>query len=103
MNTNMTGFRWFSKDLCILVLWMKVALALEGLKLVRRRLDYVALNFSSSSNNCKWNVCQGLPQAYLHHQQGGYFLMGKNVIWHKAVVKKQQLVGLAGREVQRKP
>ena len=31
MNTNMTGFRWFSKNLCILVLWMKVASALEGL------------------------------------------------------------------------
>ena len=33
MNTNMAGFRWFLKNLCILVLWMKVALALEGLKL----------------------------------------------------------------------
>ena len=32
MNTNMTGFRWFSKNLCILyMLWMKVASALEGL------------------------------------------------------------------------
>ena len=30
MNTNMTGIRWF-KDLCVFVLWMKVALALEGL------------------------------------------------------------------------
>ena len=25
MNTNMTGFRWFSKRFCILVLWTKVA------------------------------------------------------------------------------
>ena len=24
MNTNMTWFRWFAKNLCILVLWMKV-------------------------------------------------------------------------------
>ena len=32
MNTNMTGFRWFSKNLCIFVLRTKVALALEGLK-----------------------------------------------------------------------
>ena len=31
MNTNMTGFRWLSKDLCIIVIWTKVALALEGL------------------------------------------------------------------------
>ena len=29
MNTNMTGFRWFSKYL-LHVLWMKDALALEG-------------------------------------------------------------------------
>ena len=33
MNTNMTGFRWFSKNLCILVLWAKVASALEGLSI----------------------------------------------------------------------
>ena len=40
MNTNMTGFKWFSKifaqmvfkSLCILVLWAKVASALEGLE-----------------------------------------------------------------------
>ena len=31
MNTNMTGLRWFSKGLCILVHWMKVVLALEEL------------------------------------------------------------------------
>ena len=31
MNTNMTGFKWFFKKLCVLVLWMKVASALEGL------------------------------------------------------------------------
>ena len=30
MNTNMTGFRWFS-CVCVPVLWMKVASALEGL------------------------------------------------------------------------
>ena len=31
MNTNMTEFRWPSKRLCFLVLWGKVASALEGL------------------------------------------------------------------------
>ena len=31
MNTNMIGFKWFSKKCCILVFWTKVALALEGL------------------------------------------------------------------------
>ena len=30
MNTNMTEFRYFSKNLCVLVLWTKVASALEG-------------------------------------------------------------------------
>ena len=34
MNSNMTGFRWFSKIFVFLVLWAKVASALEGLKLV---------------------------------------------------------------------
>ena len=32
MNTNMTGFRWILRILCIFVLWKKVALALEGLR-----------------------------------------------------------------------
>ena len=31
MYINMTGVRWFSKNHCILVLWTKVALPLEGL------------------------------------------------------------------------
>ena len=31
MNTNMTGFRWFSKNLCVLALSTKVATVLEGL------------------------------------------------------------------------
>ena len=32
MNTNMARFRWFSKNLSVLVLRTKVALALEGLR-----------------------------------------------------------------------
>ena len=32
MNTNKTGFKWFSKYLCVLVLETKVASAMEGLK-----------------------------------------------------------------------
>ena len=31
MNTNMTGLKIIFKNLCIIALWMKVALALEGL------------------------------------------------------------------------
>ena len=33
MNTNMTGFRCFKKNLCVLVLWTEVASAWEGLNL----------------------------------------------------------------------
>ena len=35
MNTNMTGFRWFSKFFCVLVLWSKVASAFGGVKQTR--------------------------------------------------------------------
>ena len=34
MNTNMTELRWFSKNLCILVLWTQVASALEWLRVI---------------------------------------------------------------------
>ena len=34
MNTNITGFRWFSK-ICLLVILAKVASALEGLRIHR--------------------------------------------------------------------
>ena len=34
MNTYMTGYRYFFQKLCVLVLWTKVASALEGLKSV---------------------------------------------------------------------
>ena len=33
MNTNMTGFRWFSKNLSVLVLLTKLASASEGLRI----------------------------------------------------------------------
>ena len=34
MNTNNSGLRWFSKDLCIIVLWTKVVSPLEGLTIL---------------------------------------------------------------------
>ena len=34
MNTNKTGFQWFSKIFSILVLWTKIASALEGLTII---------------------------------------------------------------------
>ena len=37
VNTNMAGFKWFSKKLCVFVLWTKVASALEGFALLLLR------------------------------------------------------------------
>ena len=34
MNTNTTGFGWFKKNLCIIVLWMKVTSALGGVMMM---------------------------------------------------------------------
>ena len=45
MSTNMTLFRWFFKVLFFLVLWTKVALALEEL---REFFDKLALEHKSS-------------------------------------------------------
>ena len=45
MNTNMTGFRYFSKNLCIIVLWMKVASALEGLSMFVFMVNCIQLLF----------------------------------------------------------
>ena len=36
MNTNMTGVKKVFNFFCILVIWTKVASALEGLRIVRR-------------------------------------------------------------------
>ena len=50
MNTNMTGFRWFLKKLCVLVLGTtKVASALEGLTWVH----CIAVGKSSRRWVCK--------------------------------------------------
>ena len=46
LNTNMTGFRWLWKFLCVLVLWKEIASALKGLNLM-----YCNNNNSSSNNN----------------------------------------------------
>ena len=44
MNTNMTGFRWvFFKNLCVLVLWMKVASALEAVKNIGDSAWYICM------------------------------------------------------------
>ena len=37
MNTNMTGFRCFPKNLSVFLFWMKVASSLEGLRLSSKR------------------------------------------------------------------
>ena len=48
MDTNKTGFRSFSKNLCILVLRMIVASALEGLKRLLIRLSYLLFHNAAS-------------------------------------------------------
>ena len=39
MNTNMAGFRWFSKLKCVILLWKKVATVLEGLTRIAAEKD----------------------------------------------------------------
>ena len=53
MNTNMIGFRWFFRKLCILVLWTKLASALEGLthSCLEISLTRVISNLDSFENN----------------------------------------------------
>ena len=48
MNTNMIGFRWFSKNICVLVLWTKVASALEGLRVLVETAVWNYLTFDST-------------------------------------------------------
>ena len=52
MNTNMAGFTWFSKDLCILVLWTEVASALEGL----REINHLHLQLDQGPNFVKFST-----------------------------------------------
>ena len=47
MNTNMT--RIFFLYLCVLVLWMKVASALEGFDSVTRGYDMLVSNFRAKT------------------------------------------------------
>ena len=49
MNTNMTGFGCFLKNLCIPVFWTKVASALEGLiyiEVIEQVQQYTSYNLS---------------------------------------------------------
>ena len=63
MNTNMTGGLdpWFSKYLHLLVLKMKVALALEGLKL--EPLEAAPMAWWSNAMQCKLCVMMTLNTA----------------------------------------
>ena len=57
MNTNMTGFGWLSRYRCILVLWTKVARALEGLKV---KYLYLRLCFWFSGGSGGKEIVLGL-------------------------------------------
>ena len=54
MNTNMKRFKLFAKNVCILVLWTKVASALVGLALVGLRIppEIFVWNSDTFDNNC---------------------------------------------------
>ena len=55
LDTNMTGFKWFSKDFCIFVLWAKVASALEGLRLLLDVVVWISNTFDDNfgtKNDC---------------------------------------------------
>ena len=57
--TNMTGFRWYSKNLCVLIYWVKVALALEGLRaslVVEAMLHHI--NTYSYMYSITWSTTQ---------------------------------------------
>ena len=41
MNTNMTGFWWFSEMFASLFFWAKVASSLEGLKVVEEYVFFI--------------------------------------------------------------
>ena len=43
MNTNMTGLRWFFKNLCIHVLWKRVASTLEGFNRSNNKSQYMSV------------------------------------------------------------
>ena len=52
MNTNMTGFRWFSKTIWVLALWTKVASELKGLSVNRLR----GLSGQTGHRQCQWEL-----------------------------------------------
>ena len=79
MNTNMTGSRWFSKNLYVLVLWMKVASALERLnsfqEIVLRVFDIFEYlwNEKTSINKVWYNKTKFC--IYHNHEKNIYICM----------------------------
>ena len=65
MNSNMTGFRWFSKDLCILVFWAKVASALERLRQIAQCFRFFLFTQNVGNGIMEKSVLENiLPLAY---------------------------------------
>ena len=59
VNTNETGFGWFSKNPCVFELWMKVASAMEGLS--QWLFDAHKKRLVGESHNClSWTTCNYL-------------------------------------------
>ena len=97
MNTTMAGFRWFSKNICALLLWMKAALVLEGLRqkniygwILGWGLQYVSLTC------CLYNSASILSMYLLYRQElQEYFIskITKSSIWFdKPIMFSQYLL-----------
>ena len=56
MNTNMTGFTWFSKTFASMSFEQKIALALEGLNPILN----ISFAWSSAMSNCV-QICNPYP------------------------------------------
>ena len=63
VNTNMTGFRRFSKIFCILALWTKVASALEGICFGVRK--YIYHSYSEISLTSVVWICDNFENKFL--------------------------------------
>ena len=90
MNTNMTGFRCFSKNLCVLELWAKVASALEELISTIARVCIVH-NRQSRKIVLLTNFTMG------PNEQNQYFVEMRQKVYIQAVVLQRGLPSLDGK------
>ena len=77
MNTNMTGLRWFSKQICVLVVWKKVAFSIGRVKTQPDMCFFQHQPVSGLRRNnretahCIWPEREYLRCGFLRLYQGG--------------------------------